>query len=235
MWNSQLNSRSRLFKTCQFVPINHKTVGRGLLHMKTGNILFAFIKSMERVRGYIQQVYYRNICDSDHAVFLHTAKVYNIRKIRGSIKVGRQSLVLGELLTFAHAGSIEIGEYCYIGENTRLWSADKIRIGNRVLISHNVNIHDTDGHPIDPQARHKHFLEITTRGHPELDLGIPSASILIEDDVWIGFNATILKGVSIGKGAIIGACSVVTKDVLPYTIVAGNPAKLIRRTDQENN
>jgi maltose O-acetyltransferase len=50
---------------------------------------------------------------------------------------------------------------------------------------------------------------------------------VIEDDVWIGFNSTILKGVTIGKGAVVGAGSVVTKDVAAYTIVAGNPAKAI--------
>jgi acetyltransferase-like isoleucine patch superfamily enzyme len=59
--------------------------------------------------------------------------------------------------------------------------------------------------------------------------------VVIGNDVWIGVNATILSGVTIGDGAIIGACSVVTKDVAPYTIVAGNPAKAIRsRFDQES-
>jgi maltose O-acetyltransferase len=56
---------------------------------------------------------------------------------------------------------------------------------------------------------------------------VPSCSILIEDDVWIAFNATILKGVTIGKGAIVGAGSVVTRDVASYAIVAGNPARVI--------
>jgi acetyltransferase-like isoleucine patch superfamily enzyme len=198
------------------------------------SVPIAYVEILRKIKGYFQQLHYRNISESDLAIFAHTARVLNVRKVREAIQVGKSSMILGELLTFAHAGSIEIGDHCYVGENSRIWSADKIQIGNRVLISHNVNIHDTDGHPINPQARHKHFLEITTRGHPEINVGIPAASIAIGDDVWVGFNATILKGVSIGEGAIIGACSVVTKDVLPYTIVAGNPAKLIKSIDREN-
>ncbi|MCZ8192279.1 MAG: DapH/DapD/GlmU-related protein, partial [Microcystis sp. LE19-338.1B] len=61
------------------------------------------------------------------------------------------------------------------------------------------------------------------------DVDIQSAPVVIEDHVWIGFNVGILKGVTIGKGAIIGAGSVVTKDVEPFTVVAGNPAKIIKR------
>ncbi len=60
-------------------------------------------------------------------------------------------------------------------------------------------------------------------------LDIKSAPVVIEDHVWIGFNLAILKGVTMGKGAIIGAGSVVTKDVEPFTVVAGNPAKIIKR------
>ena len=56
----------------------------------------------------------------------------------------------------------------------------------------------------------------------------PTKPVIIEDDVWIGTRVTILKGVTVGKGAIIGACSVVTKDVPPHSIVVGNPAKVVK-------
>jgi galactoside O-acetyltransferase len=60
---------------------------------------------------------------------------------------------------------------------------------------------------------------------------VGSAPITIEDRVWIGFGVTILKGVVVGEGAIVASCSVVTRNVEPYTIVAGNPAKVVRQLD----
>jgi acetyltransferase-like isoleucine patch superfamily enzyme len=70
-------------------------------------------------------------------------------------------------------------------------------------------------------------LAIASIGHPsQIDLG--EEAVYIDDDVWIGAMSIILKGVTIGEGAIVGAGSVVTKDVPPWAIVAGNPAKIIR-------
>ena len=130
---------------------------------------------------------------------------------------------------YGHLGNIEIGETCYVGENSRIWSAASITVGNRVLISHGVNIHDNSAHSLSAETRHKHFMQIISTGHPSVLDDISSAPIVIEDDAWIGFNATILKGVTIGKGAVVGAASVVTKDVEAYSIVAGNPARPIGR------
>jgi acetyltransferase-like isoleucine patch superfamily enzyme len=146
---------------------------------------------------------------------------------KSSIIVGSSSIILGELLTFGHGGKIQIGKYCYVGEGTHIWSAEKITIGDRVLISHNVNIFDNLTHPISSTLRHNQFIDICTKGHPtELDLG--EAEVNIMDDVLIGCNSIILRGLTIGTGVIVGAGSVVTKDVLPWTIVAGNPARIIR-------
>ncbi|RWK61778.1 MAG: acyltransferase [Mesorhizobium sp.] len=143
------------------------------------------------------------------------------------IQIGNDTKVLGELLTFGHGGRITIGDHCYIGENTRIWSCETITIGNRVLISHGVNIHDNVSHSMSAERRHQHFLAIFSTGHSKEDPDIASAVVVIEDDAWIGFNASVLKGVKIGRGAVVGACSVVTKDVLPYEVVVGNPAKPI--------
>jgi acetyltransferase-like isoleucine patch superfamily enzyme len=136
-------------------------------------------------------------------------------------------MILGELLTFAHGGQIQVGEWCYVGEGTRIWSASRIIIGDRVLIAHNVNIFDSLTHPVGPGARHKQFRRIVTAGHPkEIDLG--ERPIHIAADAWIGANAIILRGVMIGMGGIVGAGAVVTRNVPDYTIVAGNPAYPIR-------
>ena len=105
-----------------------------------------------------------------------------------------------------------------------------ILIGDRVLISHGVNIHDNNSHSISASKRHIHYMQITSTGHPLLLDDINCGEIVIEDDVWLGFNATILKGVKIGRGAIIGAGTIVTSDIPPYAIVAGTPARVIGKS-----
>jgi acetyltransferase-like isoleucine patch superfamily enzyme len=144
-----------------------------------------------------------------------------------AIAIGAHTHIKGELLTFGHGGRITIGDYCYVGEHTHIWSARDISIGNRVMIAHNVNIFDNSTHPIGASERHQQFKNIIASGHP-CNIDLSEQSVRIEDDVWIGCMSIILKGVSIGRGAIIGAGSIVTKNVPPYTIVAGNPASIIR-------
>lgn len=161
------------------------------------------------------------------AVIHSTATVHNIRKQRQAIRVGAYTHLKGELFTFAHGGEISIGEYCYLGEQSHIWSAACIRIGDRVLISHNVNIFDSLTHPVSPGERHRHYQHIITRGHPD-HVNLDEAPVCIGNDVWIGCLAIILRGVTIGEGAIVGAGSVVSNDVLPYSIVAGNPARVVR-------
>lgn len=160
---------------------------------------------------------------------LESASVVNIAGDPARIVIGANTHIRGELLIFGHGGQINIGDYCYIGEDTRIWSARRIVIGNRVLIAHNVNIHDNISHPVDPHLRHEHYKRIITTGHPRDGLDLGEREVIIEDDAWIGFNATIMRGVRIGRGAIVGACSVVTKDVPEMTIVGGNPARELRK------
>jgi acetyltransferase-like isoleucine patch superfamily enzyme len=94
-------------------------------------------------------------------------------------------------------------------------AAERVEIGDRTVIGANVSIVDTDFHPLEARARFE---------EPE---GGASAPIYIEEDVFIGMNALILKGVRLGKGCIVGAGSLVTKDVPAGAIVGGNPAKRI--------
>jgi acetyltransferase-like isoleucine patch superfamily enzyme len=182
------------------------------------------IRMFERLRM-------RRQCLMGQGAVLHdTARVFNMTGRREAVEVGTFTHVRGELLTFAHGGEIRIGGYCYIGEGTRIWSARSIRIGEQVLIAHNVTIMDSLTHPIGAAARHEHFRQIITTGHPrQLDLG--ERPVDIGDDVWIGCMSVILRGVTLGKGAIVGAGSVVTENVPPWSIVAGNPARIIRELD----
>lgn len=155
------------------------------------------------------------------------ARIFNIGVADSQIQIGDHTWILGDLLIFAHSGDIRIGEWCYVGEGSRIWSASSIHICNRVLISYNVSILDSLTHPIDFKQRHQHFRDIVTTGHPKV-IDLDARPVYIEDDVWIGASSCILRGVRIGRGAIVAAGSVVTKDVPPMVIVAGNPAKIIR-------
>lgn len=161
-----------------------------------------------------------------------SARIRNIRGNSDHIRIGSHTLVAGELLVFAHGGSISVGDWCYIGEGARIWSSCSIEIGDRVLISHNVNIFDSMTHPIGALQRHAQFKAIMQTGHPlSIDLG--ERPVWVKNDAWIGANACVLRGVTIGVGAIVGAGAVVTKEVPPFTIVAGNPARVIRELDSD--
>lgn len=162
-----------------------------------------------------------------HARLGTSARIRNVFGASERILVGANSYVAGELLVFRHGGAIAIGEWCYIGEDTRIWSAERISIGSRVLISHNVNIFDSLTHPINPSERHAQTRAILTTGHPRA-VELEARPVVLEDDCWIGAGAIVLRGVRIGQGAIIGAGSVVTRDVPAYAIVGGNPAEVIR-------
>lgn len=118
--------------------------------------------------------------------------------------------------------------YLHIGKKSGLSGVQicctkRIIIGRDVWIGANVTIYDTDFHPIDPYERLK------------LNAPVKSADVVIEDCVWIGANTMILKGVHVGKGAVIAAGSIVTKDIPDFTVYGGNPAKLIRQIPSNPN
>ena len=161
------------------------------------------------------------------SVLYRGASIANNSGRAEAIRVGAYTHIKGELLTFGHGGAISIGDYCYVGENSRIWSGKSIVIGDRVLISHNVNIFDNDTHPLDPRQRHEQFKDIIITGHPKT-VNLNDREVVIEDDVLIGAGAIILKGVRIGKGAVVGAGSVVIRDVPPLKVVAGNPAAVVK-------
>jgi acetyltransferase-like isoleucine patch superfamily enzyme len=113
----------------------------------------------------------------------------------------------------AHA-VIHVGVDCGLTGAT-LVAAERIEIGDRVAVGANATIVDTDFHPLDPAARQQRFL------------AGKHAPVIIEDEVFIGMHSLILKGVTIGRGSVVGAGSVVTGDIASGTIVAGNPARFV--------
>lgn len=112
---------------------------------------------------------------------------------------------------------IEIGDETGISGAT-ICAAERVLIGKRCLLGANVTVSDTDFHPIEPEGRR--FCSDWSK--------IKCAPVTIEDDVFIGTGAIILRGVTIGAGSLIGAGSVVTRSIAPRSIAAGSPARVIR-------
>ncbi len=191
-------------------------------------LLIAPFEITRRFRNWAYQKRYENLARiGTDADLLDGSQILNAQRNPNSISIGDNSVLRGELFVFGHGGEIRIGAWCYVGAGTRIWSSSSIQIGNRVLIAHGVNIHDNNSHPIDAAERHRHFVAIKTDRHPKTGLSFASGPIIIEDDVWIGFNAIILKGVRIGKGSIIAAGSLVTEDVPPNCLFVGD--KVLRQ------
>jgi acetyltransferase-like isoleucine patch superfamily enzyme len=183
---------------------------------------------IQRLQNQWNRAWHVNDAIFESTTHLHKgAKILNLQKNKGQVRIGHNTHMRGELLVFAHGGEICIGNYCYVGEGTRIWSAKNISIGNYVLIAHGVNIHDNISHPIEAGLRRTHTEQIIHHGHPKKDIDLKEKEVMIMDDAWIGFNATVLRGVTIGRGAVIGACSVVTENVPDYAIVVGSPARII--------
>ncbi|AUC74742.1 acyltransferase [Olleya sp. Bg11-27] len=113
------------------------------------------------------------------------------------------------------SGKLTLGENSFIGQFSVIGVNDSITIGENVMIAQSVSIRDTDH-------------AFSNIDKPMLFQGITTAPVVIEDNVWLGHGVVVTKGVTIGSGAIVGANSVVTKDVPKMAIVGGVPARLIK-------
>ncbi|KAF9978192.1 hypothetical protein BGZ73_003373 [Actinomortierella ambigua] len=132
-------------------------------------------------------------------------------------KIG-QNVWLEPPLNVDYGFNISLDDRSYANFNSVILDCAPISIGKRVLMAPNVQLYGAT-HPVNPVLRAK---------------GVENAlPIKIEDDVWIGGGSIICPGVTVGEGSTVGAGSVVTKNVPPYTVVAGNPARVIRVLDRE--
>lgn len=150
------------------------------------------------------------------------------------LKINQDCIISGEFIFESPGGEISIGSHTYIGGG-RFISANSIIIGDNVTIAWGGVVYDHDSHSLDYLKRRKDISdEIRDIRNGENFIKdkdwsvVNSKPIKICNDVWIGMNATILKGVTIGEGAIVGACSVVTKDVPAWSVVVGNPARVVK-------
>lgn len=150
-------------------------------------------------------------------------------RIRGGtrcrLSIG-ESCVVRSLVVFERENvAISVGNRCFLGQGV-VSIAEGVEIGNDVLISWGVTITDHNSHSLKFSERQRDVGDWLV-SHKTW-IGVKVGKVVIQDKAWIGFNAIILKGVTIGEGAIVGAGSVVSKDVPPFTVVAGNPAKFVR-------
>lgn len=153
---------------------------------------------------------------------------------RTFLEIGKNNILGCEFRFESNLGHISVGDDCYIGPSL-LISRNNITIGNHVTIAWGCTIYDHDSHSLDYRERRKDIEREIVNIRNKVNFindkdwdTVNSAPIVIKDDAWIGMNAIILKGVTIGKGAVVGAGSVVTKDVPDWTVVAGNPARIVK-------
>jgi acetyltransferase-like isoleucine patch superfamily enzyme len=150
--------------------------------------------------------------------------------------LGRGEIVIGNDVCFSGKPSftfssrctplpqLSIGNGSFLGHNCALTIAKQVQIGDHCLIAGGVRITDFDGHPLDAHERRAGGTFAADSVRP----------VIIGNDVWIGHGAVILKGVHVGDRVVIGACAVVTHSVPADTVVAGNPARVIKRMVQEH-
>jgi acetyltransferase-like isoleucine patch superfamily enzyme len=149
------------------------------------------------------------------------------RSRRGpALTIGDGCTMDGVHFAVGEEGAISIGDYCYF-TNAVLLCELELRIGSYVVIGWNASIADTDFHPIGPADRVADALACSPLGKGRPRPEIARRPVVIEDDVWIGPNAAILKGVRIGAGAFVEAGALVTRDVPPRARVFGNPAQVV--------
>ena len=185
------------------------------------NILNYIVKSLSRL------ILHHNLISTESQL-PNDLEVYG-SKIVGNIKIG-----IGSKIQFSHiSGNVSIGKYTSIwGPNITIAShCNHISIGSFCSIARNVSIQESNHNPY--KITTYNILRNLFDQSVNSDM-ISKGSIEIGNDVWIGANAIILSGCSIGNGAIIASGSIVTKNVPHYAIVVGNPAKIIKyRFDPE--
>jgi acetyltransferase-like isoleucine patch superfamily enzyme len=143
-----------------------------------------------------------------------------------AIVIGARSHLQDVQLALGKRAVFSVGD-CVFAAHMIVLAEQEIRLGNRVFVSFNVVIADTDFHPIDPAQRMADAIAVSPLAHGRARPAIATAPVIIEDDVWLGANVTILKGVRIGAGAFVEPGSLVTRDVPSRARVLGNPAQVI--------
>ena len=143
-----------------------------------------------------------------------------------ALAIGAHCTMDGVHFDLGENARMVVGDYCYF-TNAVLLCELEVNIGNYVVIGWNTTVTDSDFHPISPAERIADAIACSPLGKGRRRPEVLKLPVIIEDDVWIGPSASILKGVRIGTGAVIEAGAVVTRNVAPRSRMMGNPAQLI--------
>lgn len=155
------------------------------------------------------------------------------------VTVGYKSLIGASIVFEDECGTVNIGNRVYIGSSTIICRSN-ITFEDDILVAWGVTFYDHDSHSLNHLNRRKDIeqvlIDFNSKSSDFLKnkswTDVKSKPIRICKDAWIGAESFILKGVTVGEGAIVAARSVVTKDVAPFTVVAGNPAKIVKQLNQ---
>jgi len=191
-----------------------------------GRTVLAVFIALRTVIGFVWRVlvcepFFKAYCTS-YGRNLHTGEYLHWVQGQGELVVGDNVMVDGKCgfsfaARFVEKPRLSIGNHTTIGHGSSFTVGKSIQIGDECRIATNVRMFDSPGHPLDPEERRK--------GMPVSADGV--RPIVVERNVWIGADSVIFPGVSVGEGSIIATCSVVTTNVEPFTMVAGNPARRI--------
>lgn len=147
------------------------------------------------------------------------------------IRIGNQSLIAGVLVVEDACSRLTIGNNVFIGGGSLVDCLEQITIEDDVLVSYQVLMMDSDNHSLGASQRIGDLRR--WRQGDYIWTKVQRAPVIIRSKAWIGARAIITKGVEIGEGAIVATGAVVTKNVPPYTVVAGNPARVIRELTED--
>jgi acetyltransferase-like isoleucine patch superfamily enzyme len=171
-------------------------------------------------------------------------RCFQAERPNAHIEVGEDFLAYyGVKIRAWGSGKIKIGNHCTFVSSAKIDCRESVIIGNHVMLGGTIS--DFEGHPTDPEERaaemdYSHsniwpsFSRSKTNPVKAYAPNFKSKPVVIEDKVWIAINTLVLRGVTIGYGAIVAAGSVVTNDVPPYSIVAGNPARVVKTLSKNN-
>jgi acetyltransferase-like isoleucine patch superfamily enzyme len=167
----------------------------------------------------------------DESAFIETSHSFVLCRSERpvGVRIGRGAgIYVGTMFDVGAAGEVSLGDYALLN-GARFICDTRIEIGDYALVSWNVVFMDTYRVPLEISERRRVLERAALEEPRRLATEGPARPIRLEPNVWIGFDSCVLPGVTIGEGAVVGARSVILADVEPYTVVAGNPARFIRR------